>query len=158
MPVMKHGDVRLYETIAICRYIDTAFDGPALQPNTPVERARMAQWISVVDSYLYPAAVLNYAFHYIFPKSEDGAPDRAAIEAHVPELKHCLSVIDAGYGENEWLAGDTLTLAECFVMPLVATVSRFPEGQDILEKLPNLRRAFQAVEGRHAYQAAQPEG
>ena len=29
IPIMTHGDLTLYETAAICRYIDEAFDGPA---------------------------------------------------------------------------------------------------------------------------------
>ena len=29
---MRHGDFTLYETTAICRYVDGAFQGPALQP------------------------------------------------------------------------------------------------------------------------------
>ena len=32
VPILEHGDVRLYETQAILRYIDARFDGPA-SPN-----------------------------------------------------------------------------------------------------------------------------
>ncbi len=41
VPSMKHGDVQLNETIAIASYIDTAFDGPPLQPADPPQLARM---------------------------------------------------------------------------------------------------------------------
>ncbi len=32
VPVFEHGGFRLYETGAILRYVDEAFQGPALQP------------------------------------------------------------------------------------------------------------------------------
>ena len=32
LPAMEHGRLRLFETAAITRYIDEAFDGPTLQP------------------------------------------------------------------------------------------------------------------------------
>ena len=32
VPAFEHDDFMLYETFAICRYIDEAFDGPRLQP------------------------------------------------------------------------------------------------------------------------------
>ncbi len=32
VPAMSHGDFKCFETAAICRYVDEAFDGPALQP------------------------------------------------------------------------------------------------------------------------------
>ena len=38
IPVLVHDDFLLYETQAICRYIDEAFDGPALQPNSPYSK------------------------------------------------------------------------------------------------------------------------
>src|SRR5262249_7248917 len=53
IPVLAHGDLQLYETAAICRYVDEAFPGPSLQPSTPTGRARMAQIIGLLDSYAY---------------------------------------------------------------------------------------------------------
>jgi len=57
MPVMHHGDVKLYESLAIATYIDEVFDGPALQPKSPAELALMMQWISVTNDYLYKTIV-----------------------------------------------------------------------------------------------------
>ena len=34
IPAFAHGDVRLYETSAIVRYVDESFDGPAKLPPT----------------------------------------------------------------------------------------------------------------------------
>jgi glutathione S-transferase len=50
VPTLVHDDFILYETSAITRYIDDSFDGPALQPDSRRERARMSQIISVIDN------------------------------------------------------------------------------------------------------------
>ncbi len=57
IPAFEHGGFELYETSAICRYIDEAFPGPSLQPPTPEARARMMQAISILDSYAYRTLV-----------------------------------------------------------------------------------------------------
>ena len=36
IPAMQHGDVVLFDTAAICRYIDYVFDGPRLVPRRPI--------------------------------------------------------------------------------------------------------------------------
>src|ERR1700730_12174876 len=43
VPVLEHGDSRVYETQAIIRYIDRAAAGPALAPVHPQAAARMDQ-------------------------------------------------------------------------------------------------------------------
>lgn len=40
VPAFSHGDVDLYETSAIARYIDAAFEGPALIPEDTKAAAR----------------------------------------------------------------------------------------------------------------------
>lgn len=54
MPVLQHGDVVLYETLAITHYIDRAFEGPPLQPAAPLPQAQMLRWISIVNAYVFP--------------------------------------------------------------------------------------------------------
>jgi glutathione S-transferase len=38
IPAFEHDGFRLFETSAIARYVDEAFDGPALQPSEPPAR------------------------------------------------------------------------------------------------------------------------
>ncbi len=43
IPILEHGDVRVFETLAITRYVDEAFKGPALQPADAKGPAVMTQ-------------------------------------------------------------------------------------------------------------------
>ncbi len=158
VPAFSHGDFTLYETLAIARYVDEVFDGPALQPADPKARARMEQWISVIDSYLYNPAVPGYIFAYIFPRTPDGAPDTARIEKTLPDLRHTLAVLNDALADSAWLASDAPTLADYFFAPLLLGVSRFPEGKALLEELPNLGRYAGQIIKNDAIMSTAPQG
>src|SRR5436309_4013186 len=53
IPAFEHDGFALYETAAITRYVDEAFDGPALQPADARGRARLTQIIGILDAYAY---------------------------------------------------------------------------------------------------------
>jgi glutathione S-transferase len=57
IPAFEHDGLTLYETAPICRYVDEAFSGPALQPADAAPRAVMGQAISVMDNYAYRSMV-----------------------------------------------------------------------------------------------------
>jgi glutathione S-transferase len=46
MPVMRHGDVALFESKAIATYLDRSFSGPSLFPSEPLAAALVEQWVS----------------------------------------------------------------------------------------------------------------
>lgn len=154
MPAMKHGERTFYETSAICRYIDQAFEGPSLVPSDPVEAAIMEQWISVVNSYLYRHLIAKYALKYIFASMRGAEPDRAAIEAGVEKMAAGVKLIDEGYEGKDWLAGGALSLADLFVIPLVSTISMFPEGKEALSGCGNAARMLGAASKRASFAEA----
>ena len=156
VPGFKHGDVHLYESSAIARYVDEVFPGPSLVPATPVERATMEQWVSSINAYVYDDLIRKYVFAYIFPKGPDGKPDRAVVDAAVPNLKRDLRLIDKGLEGKEWLAGKTLSLADLFVAPILGYVSMFPEGQATLAECPNMKRVGAAMTARPSYVKTAP--
>src|SRR5687768_4932432 len=63
VPVLSHGAFRLFETGAITRYVDRAFEGRPLQPDSPAALARMDQVISVIDAYAYWPMVRQVSSH-----------------------------------------------------------------------------------------------
>src|SRR5579883_2550033 len=52
MPVLDHGDFRLYETQAILRYLDRIMPAPAWTPTAPKAEARMNQICGITDWYV----------------------------------------------------------------------------------------------------------
>src|SRR3712207_5932348 len=54
VPVVDHGEFRLYETQAILGYLDRIAPEPRLTPADPREAARMDQIAGIVDWYFFP--------------------------------------------------------------------------------------------------------
>ena len=156
MPAMQHGEVKLFESSAIARYIDGAFEGPALQPSDPLAIARMEQWISMFKAYVYKDAVPRYFLQYLFPKGADGQPDRAAIDAAIPDVTYHLDTFEAGIDGNPYVVGDTLTLADLFIGPILHHLSHTPELGAHLKGCPKLSRVLAALRERQSYKDTAP--
>ena len=96
IPAMRHGDVQLFETAAICVYIDAAFDGPALSPTDPVERARLVQWVSAINDYIVPTALRGYVAVIFAPPGLDVETDEKKIQAMRPAIHDQIRILDEG--------------------------------------------------------------
>jgi len=156
VPAMRHGDVHLFETSAIARYIDEQFDGPNLLPKTTGARAEAEQWISALNCYMYDHLVRSYALQYIIPSHQGKEPNRETIDATVPKMTRDLELLESAYEGKDWIAGDSISLADIFLAPALATCAPFPEAQAVLETKPNLKRFMDAVNSRDAYKRIQP--
>lgn len=156
VPSLTTADGDLYETTAILRWANAAGNG-ALYPTEAMAAARVEQWCSVVNSYLYTAIVPGYLFKYIF--AGEGGPDRAAIDAIVPTVERYVGVIEAGFeGDGPWLVGNQISAADVLVGPLLMALTRLPEGQGILARSPNCQRLIGALADTSAFMQAAPAG
>jgi glutathione S-transferase len=52
MPVLRHGDLVLFESAAIAGYLDRSFGGPKLFPAEPRQAALTEQWVSFVNTLI----------------------------------------------------------------------------------------------------------
>jgi glutathione S-transferase len=153
VPVLRDGNVHLYETSAIVRYIDETRGGTKLTPSTPAGRALMEQWLSSINCYVYGNVVRSYALKYVLPMLRGESPNRAEIDAGIPQMQRDLAVLNEGYAKGPFLVGDELTLADLFVAPIVQTAAMFPEGEAALKANPNLTRAYEALKKRPSFES-----
>ncbi len=150
IPALEHDGHHIYETAAICQYADEAFDGPLLQPVNILERARMRQWISVANSYLDPVIMRGYVFPYAFA---DGEVDQTRIDAALPNCERYTEILDQALEGRDFLAGDSISIAEMMITPMLWAFGAFQEGKEILVKRPNLRRALAGWMARPGFEA-----
>ncbi len=134
VPAFEHDGFQLYEVTAIERYVDEAFDGPSLQPENVQERARMNQIISILDSYTYSCTVGQLVIQRLVMPMLDKQPDEAAITAALPEIATSMSALAALRGNNTFLAGNQLSLADLHFAPIFDYFRNTPESGPILEK------------------------
>lgn len=137
IPVMQHGDVRIFETLGIATYVDGVFDGPKLVPADPVAKARMFQWISAHnDSIMKPFITIAFQ-RMIRPMLMQEKGDEAIAMAAMPRMGHAVDVLNEALTHSEYLVETELTLADLFVLPVVqylvpAGCAELLEGRDAL--------------------------
>ncbi len=157
VPAFEHDGFRLYETCAIERYVDEAFEGPALQPEDPRRRARMTQIISVLDSYTYAPTVGQLVIQRLVAPLMGGTPDEAAIEAALPAVRNSMGTLEQLLGDQAFLAGESLSLADLHLAPIFAYFTATPESVPILADKPGLHRWWESMKGRESVAKTEPK-
>ncbi|TKT76894.1 glutathione S-transferase family protein [Aquamicrobium sp. LC103] len=156
IPAFEHGAFRLFETSAITRYVDDAFDGPALQPSDARRRAVMNQIIGLLDAYAYRTLVWDIYVERV-SKPRDGKPsDEARIAAAIPVAETCLATLSRLKSPGPWLLGDTLTLADLHAAPIFAYFLKAPEAAPLMKAQPELVGWWGRIGARPSFLATEP--
>jgi len=156
VPGFRHGKVALHETTAIGVYVDETFDGPSLQPSSPVERAQMFQWISAACDYGYQSMIRELVFPRVVHPMRGIEPDEELIKAGVPKIEHFFSVAEKTLGSQDYLAGSSLSLADLMLVPCVFYTSMTPEGQAMLPKYKGVSAWLERLSARPSFAATMP--
>ena len=156
VPVLTHGAFKLFETSAITRYVDRAFEGASLQPEGAAALARMDQVIAVVDAYAYWPMVRQVSSHAFFRPLFGEQSSREEIDAGLEASRKVLSFLDRVAGEGEVLTGRDITLADCHLAPMIDYFVRAEEGKAALSSHLALQRWWDQVSGWDALKATDP--
>jgi len=110
VPVLVDGDVVLWESNTICRYLCTRYGGEALLPREAVARARVEQWID------WQATDLNTAWRYAFlalVRASAQHTDPAQIAASGASWNRHMGILEAQLAATgAYAAGADFTLAD----------------------------------------------
>lgn len=129
VPVLDHAGTRLFETLAICTYVDARFDGPGLHPDDPVERAKTMQLLSTIVNYAWPVWVPVLTTERFFCQFEDGAPDSARIAQSLPQARYAARVIDGLLAAQ---MSSRFDIADIFLAGSFCYLAEGPDGEALL--------------------------
>jgi len=156
IPALRHGDLSLAESRAICFYIDHAFDGPPLVSRDPVEGARTEQWVSIVNTHFDVLVARPYVGAYFFPGTPDGSPNRPIIETALPKLEEQFAMLDRAVAKTGHLVGTSFTLADMNVLPMLFYLDKLPESGAMLRQTKNLRAYYERHMARTSVKETTP--
>ena len=155
VPTLVHDGFVLYETGAITRYVDRAFDGPSLQPGNPRTLARMDQLIGVIDSYGYWPMVRQVFSHRVFRAAAGRPVDEAEVALGLAGSAKVLAALEA-LAAGPFLAGPALSLADLHVGAMIAYFALAPEGMTMLGNHPRLTAWWATVGQRPSFISTDP--
>lgn len=156
VPVLKHRSFQIYETAAICRYVDAAFDGPCLTPDNAKAMARMAQVVSIVDSYGYRPMVRDVFGQTVFAPLMGQVPDETRIVTGLAASHPVLEALDKIASEGVVLGGNSFSLADCHLAPMIDCFVAAPAGAEALARFPALSDWWARIYGRPSLAATDP--
>ncbi|HEY0478443.1 MAG TPA: glutathione S-transferase family protein [Kofleriaceae bacterium] len=108
VPVLEDGDLVLWESTAILRYLAA---GSPLAPTAPRAAAEVDRWIAWQLAHLAPA-MSKVAFENIVKRlTRRGEPDPARVAEGTAEFERLTEVLDGALAGREFVAGP-LTLAD----------------------------------------------
>ena len=156
VPVLQHGTLTVYETAAINRYIDEAFDGPSLQPSDPVARVRMNQIVGVIDAYAYRTLVGDIVMQRIVLPALKRRPNAQVLRKAAPDMRRVLLALEALAAEAPYLTGGKPSLADLHLAPIFGFFAETPEGRRVLPTLPRLGQWWPRMAERESIRATVP--
>ncbi len=163
IPVLDHGDFRLYETQAILRYVDSLATGTPLQPRDAKSAARMNQIVGIVDWYVFPQISVCITAERIMSQQFWGRPtNEDTVAKAVPVARMCITELARLKGTAAFMAGDSISIADLMLAPHLAFFRITPEGRGLLggtgldEWIERMcaRPSMQATEQERLMQAA----
>ena len=134
IPAFEHNGFRLFETGAITRYVDEAFEGPSLMPEPLELWSRANQIISILDSYAYRSLVWDVFVERVRVPEKGGVSDEDKIAAALVQAETCLNTIESLMHEGSYFLGNFPTLADIHAAPMIALFRLAPEGNELLLK------------------------
>ena len=151
MPALHDDGFTLYETHAICRYVNDR-SGGTLMPSDPRGRAVASQWMSI-ESANFAAHAMTLVYHHLLK-----------IEQQQSALDHAGAALDTTFGvlaeqlsQHPFVAGPGFSLADICFMPYFEYLMLTP-AHALISKSSALPKWWDTVRNRPTWQAviAQP--
>ncbi|MBP1842323.1 glutathione S-transferase [Rhizobium petrolearium] len=156
IPAFEHGGFALYETGAITRYVEEAFEGPALQPGDPRTRARMNQIISIADGYLYATLVWGIYVEQVSKPLSGRQTEIAKLQPALDRAPTCLRALSDLMVNGPWLCGSALSLADLHVAPMIDYFLKAPVASDMMAENPAVFAWWERMANRPSMRATDP--
>ena len=151
LPILRYGDVTLYESVAICHFLELEHPEPPLIPHSAAERARalvLTSEANYLDTETWDALLFALG-----AKNDDAGPEprRQAYRQLHAEVARWEAHLERG---RRYLAGDAISLADVVVFPGVAFLVR--TGLTLSKRTPKLAAWYDRMVERPSVQASWP--
>ncbi|MBA4502587.1 glutathione S-transferase family protein [Marinobacterium marinum] len=132
LPALLHDGQILLETSTICRYLDARFEGPALQPADPLERARVDERSAEIALYIDQALLRDIVLEFAFPKGADGQVRLDQVQKKLPAARFALMRVRKLLADNLFIGGRHYSMADALLTPILDYIDKLPLGNELL--------------------------
>lgn len=146
IPVMKDGDIILWESPVIVRYLGAKYGDDAFWPTDPGRRARLDMWAEWVKTSVSPEMIYKVFWQLV----RTGAADRdmKVVASGTESLKRLMTILDARLAEGDYLGGDVLSFADIIAGHVLYRYMTMDFDKAVT---PNLDAYYERLTARPAY-------
>lgn len=146
IPVLEDGDVIVFESAAIVRYLAASYGTKAIWPENLATRARLDMWAEWTKTTLCP--VLIYEVFWTLVRTPAADRDMENLSIQVTKLGDLMSLVDTQIGTSNYIGGDEFTFADIMFGHTLYRYFTLPFER--LE-LPALAGYYERLKERSAY-------
>lgn len=150
IPAFEDDGFMMYESRAIIRYLDRKLPGNPLTPADPKAYGLMEQYLSVEHSNFTPAAMKVIWERFFKPHMGGGAADEAKVQDGLKGVEKVFGIIDPVLGKQQYLAGDSFSLAEISWAPYMEYFA-LSGGTELINKHKNVAAWWGRVSSRPSW-------
>lgn len=148
VPVLEDGDVVLWESNTIVRYLASRYGDEGAEQVGAVAQAQAEKWMDwATSSFALPFRDLFWGM----VRTPEDKRDMAKINAALETVGKLLAIPDAALAKQPYLSGDNLGVGD---IPLGCFAYAWFEMPIERPNLPNLEAWYASLKGRDAYQHA----
>lgn len=145
IPVLEDGDLVIWESHAILRYLAASYGADRFWPVDPVERAAVDEWIEWAQTTL----LRNFSdVFWGFYRTPEAGRDPAFITGALERLNRDFELLDGYLAGRSFLLGNHLSLAD---IPAGMALYRYFEMDIARPSLPNVEAWYAELQKREAY-------
>ncbi|KAM3318132.1 hypothetical protein ACQJBY_035715 [Aegilops geniculata] len=137
IPVLEDGDLTLYQSRAIARYILRKYKPELLRAGSLTESAMVDVWLDV-EALQHETTVGPIVANCIIYPFEGRGRDQKIIDEKIEKLKKLLEVYESRLSNSKYLAGDFISLADLSHFP-VTRYFMATEYADLLDAYPHVK-------------------
>ncbi len=110
VPVLRDGDLVMFESSAILRYLGSRYGRFPFWPEDPVARGPIDMWAEWAKTTL--VRDFNIPVFWAVVRTPASKRDPAALAAGLAQLDRSLDILEGQLGDGPWVMGPDLTLAD----------------------------------------------
>jgi glutathione S-transferase len=148
VPTLEDGNLVLWESNVIVRYLASIHGRGALHPENPADAALADQWMDWMQTTLAPVFIPLFWETVRKPPSERSEKRIAQLSE---EAGRVYAVLDAHLAKTPWLGGSTFSMGD---IPAGATLYRWFTMDIPRPDLPRLAEWYARLSERRAYREA----
>jgi len=145
VPVLRDGDLVLWESHAILRYLAARYGAGTFWPEDPGERALVDRWTDWTATALQPAFMDVFWGYFRTPPEQR---NWGFINNGLERTARLFTLMDGVLARQPWLSGDRITMGD---IPAACTLYRWYSLDLEKPRFPHLEAWYERLQQRPAY-------